>query len=564
MGGGDQGDDGGVTPRQGMWKVLLLGTLVLFAARFVLSLIRTGPIVVADEMGYLGNARAIVGHIGAQMELAPFYRGGYSLLIAPLVAIGGSPTFTYHLVLVLNALLVACVFPLLYLLLTRFGAVSPKVAIWAAFAAAVYPALTVLSQAALSENALFPLVCVWLLAFGGLLSADRRRGTVWAVALGGATGALWAVHNRMIVAVALAVVGMVWLAYRRRIGPGALALGLFVIGLAFLGTHYLDGFVVDHNYGGQASDELSSRMGELSGFSGLRTAAANLLGQTWYLLVATFGLSAAAAVSFFRTRPRVPVLGVLLTLTVLLLLISAAAFPERTRPDMLIYGRYAEIAAPPLVAFGLAALAGARLRRRLTLPLVGFATLTGAVVLIRATASDPGPVNRWNISSLPFLTFELGPGVLIAAALVAVAGGWLLLRASASGRRTLGAVAIALLLAVTAYGAWNPVHSEQQSVYSSAWTSPQGPAEAVDGGTVSYDLDHYDTTGLYAFQWFLPNEAFVLFHGSREKPPTNIVLSGDEYGHERAAGNAEEIWSAPGRDQALWRLAERHAPPGVP
>jgi hypothetical protein len=544
-----------------MWKVLLLGTLVLFAARVALSLIRTGPIVVADEMGYLGNARAIVGHIGAQMELAPFYRAGYSLLLAPLIAAGGSPTFTYHLVLILNALLVASVFPLLYLLLTRFGGVSRQVAIWAAFAAAVYPALTVLSQAALSENALFPLVCVWLLAFGGLLSAERGRAPVWAVALGGATGALWAVHNRMIVAVALAVVGMVWLAYRRRIGPGALALGLFVIGLALLGTHYLDGFVVDHNYGGQASDELSSRMGELSGFAGLRTATANLLGQTWYLLVATFGLSAAAAVSFFRTRPRVPVLGVLLALTVLLLLISAAAFPERTRPDMLIYGRYVEIAAPPLVAFGLAALAGVRLpRRRLALPLIGFATLTGAVVLIRATASDPGSVNRWNISALPFLTFELGPAVLIAAALIAVAGGWLLLRASTHGRRALGAVAIALPLAVVAYGAWNPVRSEQQSVYSSAWTSPQGPAEAAGGGTVSYDLDHYDTTGLYAFQWFLPNEAFVLFHGSREKPPTNIVLSGDEYDHERAAANAEEIWSAPGRNQALWRLTERHAP----
>jgi hypothetical protein len=103
-------------------------------------------------MGYLGNARTIVGDVGAQMELAPFYRAGYSLLIAPLVAAGGSPTFTYHLVLVLNALLVACVFPLLYLLLTHFGAVPRKVAIWAAFAAAVYPALTVLSQAALSEN----------------------------------------------------------------------------------------------------------------------------------------------------------------------------------------------------------------------------------------------------------------------------------------------------------------------------------------------------------------------------------------------------------------------------
>ena len=64
-------------------RVLLAGTLLLFLLRAALSLIRSGPVLVADEMGYLGNARAIVGGIGAQMELAPFYRGGYSLLIAP-------------------------------------------------------------------------------------------------------------------------------------------------------------------------------------------------------------------------------------------------------------------------------------------------------------------------------------------------------------------------------------------------------------------------------------------------------------------------------------------------
>ncbi|HEY8502539.1 MAG TPA: hypothetical protein VIL21_07615, partial [Solirubrobacterales bacterium] len=376
---------------------LIAGTFVLFAVRLIISAIRSGPVLVADEMGYLGNARAITGGIDSQLQLAPFYRAGYSLLIAPLVAIGSSPSFTYHLILVLNAVLAASVLPLLYLLLRRFAGASPAVAFWAALAGAVYPALTVLSQVAMSENALFPLVCLWLLAFGGLWEArDRRGGLLWGLAFGAATGGLWAVHNRMVVAVALALAALAWLVYRRRLHPAALALSVAVIVAALIGTHLLDNFVVDHNYGGSASDELSSRLDELSSFVGIRTALANLVGQTWYLLVATFGLAAAAVASFVRERPRVPVLGALLALTGLLLLISAAAFPERTRPDQLIYGRYAEVVAPALVAFGLAALAGvwsridsdreSKLNRTWIRPLLGFGLLTLVVVLIRATA----------------------------------------------------------------------------------------------------------------------------------------------------------------------------------
>jgi 4-amino-4-deoxy-L-arabinose transferase-like glycosyltransferase len=559
---------------------LLAGTLALFAARLILSLIRSGPVLVADEMGYLGNARAIVGDLGAQMEMAPFYRGGYSLLIAPLVAAGSSPTFTYHLVLVLNAALAASVFPLLYLLLTRFGRVAPGVAIWAALAGAVYPAITVLSQVAMSENALFPLVCLWLIAFAGLLEADDwRRQLTWALGLGAATGALWAVHNRMIVAVALALLGLAWLAYKRRLRPAAAALALLVIALAFLGTHLLDDFIVDHNYGGTASDEFSSRMDQLSQFSGLRTALANFFGQTWYLLVATFGLAAATLLDFVgrvrkpedvefvregrtkaTSRRDLPVVGLLLALTVLLLLISAAAFPERNRPDQLIYGRYAEVVAPALIAFGVAALARARFPRRLTWPLVGFVLLTGLVALIRATASDPDAPNRWNISALPFVTMQLGAGVLIGAAMIAAAGAWLLLRAARLGVRPLGAVALALLLAVVAYGAWNPVRSSERAVYPSGWTSPEGPAEAAGARRVAYDLDSYDTIGLYVPQWFLPDSRISFFHAGREAPPAPFVISGAAYGREQPGGSdAEEVWSAAGRDQVLWRLTKRQA-----
>lgn len=543
---------------------LLAGTFVLFAARLILSLIRTGPVLVADEIGYLSNARVIAGGLAGQLEQAPFYRGGYSLLIAPLVEIG-SPSFAYHLVLVLNAALAASVFPLLYLLLTRFGGVRPELAIWAALAGAVYPALTVLSQVAMSENALFPLVCVWLIAFGGLLAAAEGRGSglAWAAGLGAATGALWAVHNRMIVAVAIAVAGLVWQAVRKRLAPAALAVGLLVIAVAFFGVHLLDGYLIDHNYAGSAPDELSERMDELLRFGGMRTALANLIGQSWYLLVATFGLAAVAAWDFLSRRRGdgaaerpAPVLGVLLALTALLLLISASAFPERSRPDMLIYGRYAEVVAPALIAFGLAALVRVRFPRRIAWPLLGFGALTALVVLIRVTASDPDAPNRWNISALPFVTVQLGAGVLIGAALIAAAGAWLLLRASRLGSGVLGPVAIGLFLAVVAYGAWNPVRSSERAVYPDGWESPQAVVADAGGKTVAYDLDHYDTIGLYAVQWFLPDSKVVLFEGKREAPPARLVISDGGWAKEHPASRAKLLWRDPSshRDQALWRL----------
>jgi hypothetical protein len=532
-------------------RLLIAGTVALFLLRFALSLLRTGPVLVADEIGYLTNARVIDGGLAGQLEQAPFYRGGYSLLIAPLLELGSSPTFLYHLVLVLNAALAASVFPLLYLLLTRFAGVRPELAIWAALAGAVYPALTVLSQVAMSENALFPLVCLWLIAFGGLLSERDGRGDfAWAAALGAATGALWAVHNRMIVAVAVALAGMVWLTVRRRLRPAALVLGVVIVALAFYGVHLLDSFLIDDNYAGSAPDELSERMDELFQFGGLRTALANLLGQTWYLLVASFGLAAVAVADFARRRG--PLLGVLLALTALLLLISASAFPERTRPDMLIYGRYAEVVAPALIAFGLAALS--RVRLRLAWPLAGFGVLTALVVLIRATASDPDAANRWNISALPFITVQLGPAILIGAALVALGGAWLLTRAVAFGPKATGVAAVALFLAVAAYGAWNPVRSSQRAVYPAGWTSPQSAAEDAGAKTIAYDLDSYDTIGLYSLQWFLPNTRVTLFTQSREEPDSRFVLAGEDW-PRRQGVRATPLWEAAGRDQVLWRVS---------
>jgi hypothetical protein len=552
-----------LTDRLSLRSQLIAGTAALLLLRALLSLFRTGPVLVADEAGYLTNARVLAGGLPGQLELAPFYRGGYSLLIAPLINVSSDPSVVYNLVLFLNAALAASIFPLLYLLLRRFLAVPSRIAIVAALVGAIYPAVTVLSQVAMSENALFPLVCVWLIACAGLLATeDRRQSMLWAAGVGASTGALWAVHNRMIAAVVVASTMLIWLAARRRIGPPALALALLVLAAAAIGTHALDQYLIDQSYGGAASGELSTRLSDLLSASGLRTAAANLVGQTWYQLVATFGLAAAVAFDFgarvrrhpaSRDWPSLSPTAILLGLTAVLLIVSAAAFPERTRPDMLIYGRYTEIVAPPLVAIGLAVIARGPLVRSFRGPLLGLALLTSIVVLIRATASDPDAANRWNISSLPFVTMQLGPAILVGAAVVAAIGAFLLLAGAGRSPRLLGGVGIGLFLAVTAYGVWNPVRSSQRAVYPSGWASPQAIAEKDSIAKVGYDLSGYDVIGLYATQWFLPESAMVLFRGA---PPTSTryFIGSETWGQEHPRLAAKILWRDVGRNQSLWRL----------
>jgi hypothetical protein len=153
------------------------------------------------------------------------------------------------------------------------------------------------------------------------------------------------------------------------------------------------------------------------------------------------------------------------------------------------------------------------------------------------------------------VTVQLGPAILVGAAIVALVGAYLLWRASDFGPRVLGLAALALFLPVTAYGAWNPVRSSQRAVYPAGWESPEAVVDKAP--TVAYDLDRYDTLGLYAVQWFLPDSQVVLFEGGKESPPSDLVISSGAWGEEHPAGRPQLLWTDVGRDQALW--AERRA-----
>ena len=200
--------------------------MLLFGARALLGLFLRGPENVADEVGYLTNARLFAGGLPGQMSLAPLYRGGYSLVIAPVVALDLSPTTTYRLIVVVNALLLASLLPLLHLLLTRMFAVPARSAFLAALVGAAYPSVTAWSQLAMSENLLAPVTVVWLLAFGRLVAARGRRSQVWWTVIAAACAAvLWGTHGRMVVALLVCgatFVGLVAFGTLRRAAAAAL------------------------------------------------------------------------------------------------------------------------------------------------------------------------------------------------------------------------------------------------------------------------------------------------------------------------------------------------------
>ena len=544
-------------------RALLLAAVALLGLRLILSLTRSGPVIMADEAGYLTGARVLAGGMPAEMGSSPFYRGGYSLLIAPILSLRADPVSTYHLVLVLNVVLVACLVPLLYLLLTRCLGTSRPAGLSAAVAGAAYPSVTALSQVALSESLLYPLAAAWFLSLGCLMRT-KPPSVPWAAATGLCAAALWAVHGRMVVAVALTAVLLVMLGARGRLPAPAAGAGLSALAVGMVGGRLLNDWLVETNYGGRRSDDVGTAVSSLGDVEGILAVLRNLAGQSWYLLIATMGIAlvlivahvpgAAARIRRGDAEPADHVLAALAATTVGLLLLSSLWFATTTRPDQLIYGRYVEPVVPVLVAVGLIMLA--RLRRvRLRLLLAFLAGLTLVVAVLRANLDVTVEPSRWNVASLPFLTGQLGAPVIVAAGVVGSAGLGLLVCLRRRGPCLLAAVMLTLFVPTTAYVVYLPVLRSENDVYPAGWESPRPIVDARGARTVAYDLDRFDHIGVKVYQWFMPRTRVVLFHGRKTMPPTSLFISGRTLSGRLAGRGATRLWIDPGRNQAVWDLA---------
>ncbi|WP_030232451.1 phospholipid carrier-dependent glycosyltransferase [Streptomyces sp. NRRL S-350] len=429
---------------------LLLGYLGQTAFRLVLSVHNYFPSVHADEDSYLVIARVLAGRPTTEMPVGVVIPGGYPLLISPALRIAENPATAYHLIMGINAVLNALVFPLVFLAARRLGLSRPH-AYLSATAVALVPPVVFYSQFVMSDTVLPVLLLAWLVTMHGWLSpGSTRRRSLYAAGTGLAAGYAMATHDRGGVVVALtALVLVVVLAFGWAPRLSALA-GIGALGVSVLGAKLLAGFVEN-----QFKDVPPSTVGNkvfenLENSKYIGTIIARTFGQLWYFMTSTYGFGAVAfvlcVVAVFRRGFSVAERVVAFCMIAMLFgtaLASAAGLADTDRVDNWVYARYCAVLVPLFLVVGLAALFRAGTRSLLRLALVGVVVI--GVIQVSVTAYAGSALKEWALPwTVPDAMFlastwdNLHMGRTTVGAL-AVLAACLLLRV-AGGRRVVAAV----------------------------------------------------------------------------------------------------------------------------
>jgi hypothetical protein len=560
--------------------------LLHLALRLAIGLGRDGPVIVADEIGYLANARVMSGGVAGQLSHASFYRGGYSLLLLPAYWLGDGPHAQYHLVLATNALLSSLVFPLLVVLLTRVFAVPPRTAYVAAFLAALYPPLVVTTQFAWAESLLPVLVLVAAVTLGAVAAAPRPRAAVgWAVACGSCAGVLYTTHGRTAPLVLLLLGALVLLALLRHGMVASAPAGVVASIVVVAAGQGLNGWLSARSWGKPSSGDLQRVLDNARDPGSLVNVVALGFGQYWYVFVATFGLVVLGLVhigaGLLARDPsgrRLPlgraagqqataawvVSAFLLGSTIGLAVLVGLFLRPPVDPDHLVYGRYLEILAPPLLALGLVRLWTSPTRRLLMELTAGTAAALLACPIIARYAGGLVARDRVDwlaVLALPPLAQAREHIRLLPATLVALAGTGVLLAVTRRSRRW-GALGLATILVVISVALRVVlIEAGDRAVYGTQPVALSQVAGLSAAREVGYDLAAYNPVGLFSYQWQLDRARLVLFDSRRERPlPTDWVIAGMDWPQAQQFG-AHRVWVHPAYQQAVWRLPDVDDPP---
>lgn len=329
------------------------------------------PASLNDEMGYLTKAATFAGH---SVDMSSSWYGGYSLLLSPIFRVFSDPSTIWIGVLALNAVFWTAVVLLIgYMLKQAFPSKAKLSLTLVALVACMYPGFFGMSGHAFATT-------TYVFVIVSLAAAVMKSGLTkpWFLLLAAmlAGFAAW-VHPTGIVVLGVFAALMVLKAIAERswlwIALVALALGLggtyLVIVHPWLNSVMTTaGFEISNHY--NASSRVLGAIGELSFWKNLVSL---VIGQTAYLLIATFGLLAVAfdwlmsrakykIKNLYKivTKDSVSMAGALLLLITIGLIVLGAIFfspmpKDYLRADQWIYGRYAEVSVVALVAVGLLA-----------------------------------------------------------------------------------------------------------------------------------------------------------------------------------------------------------------
>ena len=427
--------------------ILVGGTFACFVLHLWLSSHVDAPAVVFDENGYLGTARLIAGGSAWDMPFAPAYAIGYSVVIAPAMAVFHTADAQWQAVLVVNAILLAAVFPLLVAVLERVFDVPRRRALPAATVAALVPAVVATGISGIAENLVLPFVPASLLAAWAMTDPNRRlRVRVW---FGPAVVVLYAAHPRFTLAVPMGLGMLAWVAWSRRsdrVAAGANA-ALLVLGTAVV--HLATRSVQDARWARVERLEGSAATwwDLVTSVDGLRELALTAVGQAWYLVIGSIGLVAVGIALLARGEATAPadgddparrrriVVAFVLSLAAGVFATSVLFFAQNQfRADHYVYGRHNDSFTPIWVAVAVAYLLDRVGSRRpiavLTATAALGATLSAVLVATRNPADQFSVFSPFAVAAVIRFVGDDPDGMFI--------------RASAFGLAGIGAVTVAV------------------------------------------------------------------------------------------------------------------------
>jgi hypothetical protein len=396
------------------WSILALGFALQVAWRLHLSLPIPGPIAHGDEDGYLLGARVLAGGPAATLPNWSIMRPmGYPLIIAPVYWFVQQPAHVYMGVHVVDALLMALNFPLLYLLSRRLFGCERVWSAAVAFVLATLPSLVFFSEFALTDALMPELLLLLLLAIHGMVSG---RHTLWYGAIAGVVAGYAAnTHVRglvmLVVLAGLVLLGWwrTWLDRATALVTGGATLAVYLAGYA------VNGWLQRQLFPTGAVTVDGRVVTRLTTVHGLFRILADGAGQMWHLCTSTYGLAAlglaAAAVQIFRRegpRPTRIVLGAALVMNLGIALATAAGIPDEQRVNNHVYGRYVALFAGVWSLVAVIALARATWRRSALLVAVGSWIILASLAAVEAYAGDKMRSEHYVNFDAPELSFLSG------------------------------------------------------------------------------------------------------------------------------------------------------------
>lgn len=565
--------DGPGSPVTGDWRWALLAGATVTVARWVFAADRRMIHVVPDESAQLAMARWLAGGTRWNMFDHITWRPGYAVVVAPLWRITGDGESFVRATLALNAVIAGISAILLARLLRGWTDLAPTAC--GAIAAGV-----ALAPAAISSSAYTWAETLVTLTFLGTVWAVQRTavtgGTLDATLAIVVAACAMTVHGRSLtlLPVAALLCVTVLLARRRWVGAGAVVAAAVVSGTASVAfTRWVQARVWDEAADSNTANSVIERLDAPAAL------AQSLAGQTWYQLVASLGLVGIGAgvvlAALVRPSGRIDrrAAFVLTALTTPLVLTSVTFMSGRERPDQLVYGRYVDAVAWPLVALGAAWVVkrmSATPGRRTALLPIGVAALTvitGIVVAVRSSeilADDVG-LRMMVPGLLPYIGDADGipvvritlvaVGVMVAAALVTHRAPIRWTVAPRTGR----VVAIAAVAATLAWSAVR-VHDAQDHSLNSwaigeqvaemdALVDPGSPIGVVFARGANEEL-LVQRIRYQVYQLYLPDHPFV-WERHRGSLQQRFVVGPTGWAPLREAGYAIR-WRDPDRRMALW------------